>query len=60
MTAGIAASGGLAAIGVAILLSVLRAKKAQQVTTYGAARWADAREVADGARSPVGLRTGEN
>jgi type IV secretion system protein VirD4 len=41
----IAASGGLAAIGIAIMLSVWRAKEAQQVTTYGSARWADAREV---------------
>lgn len=42
----VAASGGLAAIAVAILLSVWRAKEAAQVTTYGSARWADAREIA--------------
>ena len=41
----IAASGGFAAIAVAITLSVWRAKEAQQVTTYGSAQWADAREV---------------
>lgn len=41
----IAASGGFAAIGIAIMLSVWRAKEAQQVTTYGSARWADTREV---------------
>jgi type IV secretion system protein VirD4 len=41
----IAASGGIAAIAVAIILSVWRAKEAQHVTTYGSARWADAREV---------------
>jgi type IV secretion system protein VirD4 len=41
----IAASGGFAAIAVAIALSVWRAKEAQQVTTYGSAQWADAREV---------------
>ena len=41
----IAASGGIAAIGVAIVLSVWRAQEAQHVTTYGSARWADAREV---------------
>jgi type IV secretion system protein VirD4 len=41
----IAASGGFAAIGIAIVLSVWRAKEAQQVTTYGSARWADAREI---------------
>jgi type IV secretion system protein VirD4 len=42
---GIAASGGIAAMGVAIILSVWRAKEAQHVTTYGSARWADIREV---------------
>ena len=41
----IAASGGIAAIGVAIVLSVWRAKEAQHVTTYGSARWADTKEV---------------
>jgi type IV secretion system protein VirD4 len=41
----IAASGGFAAVAVAIMLSVWRAREAQQVTTYGSARWADAREV---------------
>lgn len=42
---GIAASGGIAAMVIAIVLSVWRAKEAQHVTTYGSARWADAREV---------------
>src|SRR6266567_4334217 len=42
---GIAASGGIAAMAVAIILSVWRAKEAQNVTTYGSARWADIREV---------------
>ena len=42
---GIAASGGIAAMGVAIILSVWRAKEAQNVTTYGSARWADIKEV---------------
>jgi len=41
----IAASGGIAAMAVAIILSVWRAKEAQNVTTYGSARWADIREV---------------
>ena len=41
----IAASGGIAAMGVAIMLSVWRAKEARYATTYGSARWADAREV---------------
>ena len=35
---GIAASGGIAAMAVAIILSVWRAKEAQNVTTYGSAR----------------------
>jgi type IV secretion system protein VirD4 len=43
--AGIAASGGIAAMGVAIILSVWRAKEANQVTTYGSARWADVGEI---------------
>jgi type IV secretion system protein VirD4 len=42
---GIAASGGIAAMAVAIILSVWRAKEAQNVTTYGSARWADTKEV---------------
>jgi type IV secretion system protein VirD4 len=41
----IAASGGIAAMGVAIVFSVWRAREAQHVTTYGSARWADAREI---------------
>jgi type IV secretion system protein VirD4 len=41
----IAASGGIAAMGVAITMSVRRAREAQHVTTYGSARWAEAREV---------------
>src|ERR1700747_2148790 len=40
---GIAASGGIAAMAIAIILSVWRAKEAQHVTTYGSARWADKR-----------------
>lgn len=41
----IAASGGIAAIAMAMLLSVLRAHEGRDVTTYGSARWADLREV---------------
>jgi type IV secretion system protein VirD4 len=41
----IAASGGVAAMIIAIVLSVWRAREAQQVTTYGSARWADVREI---------------
>lgn len=41
----IAASGGIAAIAAALMLSVWRAREARMVTTYGSARWADAREI---------------
>ncbi len=41
----IAAGGGFAAVVIAIALSVWRAREAQQVTTYGSARWADIREI---------------
>ncbi|OAN70158.1 conjugal transfer protein TraG [Jannaschia sp. EhC01] len=40
--AAIAGAGGIAAILVAILLSVLRAREASDVSTYGSARWATA------------------
>jgi type IV secretion system protein VirD4 len=41
----IAAAGGVAAITVATTMSVLRAREAKRVTTYGSARWAEAREI---------------
>ena len=41
----IAAAGGIAAIVVAVTISVWRARGAKRVTTYGSARWADTREV---------------
>jgi type IV secretion system protein VirD4 len=41
----IAASGGIAAIVVAIAMSVWRAREVEKITTYGSARWADARDV---------------
>jgi type IV secretion system protein VirD4 len=41
----IAAGGGIAAIVIAMVLAIWRAREAQQVTTYGSARWADPREV---------------
>ena len=41
----IAASGGIAAVAVAVAMSVWRAREAKKVTTYGSARWAEAREV---------------
>src|SRR3954471_7070676 len=41
----IAVSGGFVSIAVAIGMSVWRAREAQNVTTYGSARWADIKEV---------------
>ena len=41
----IAASGGLAAVVVAIAMSVWRARKAKHAQTYGSARWATEKEV---------------
>ena len=41
----IAATGGIAAIVVAVTISVWRAREAKRVTTYGSARWAETREV---------------
>jgi type IV secretion system protein VirD4 len=41
----IAASGGIAAIVVAISMSVRRAREAKKVTTYGSARWAETQEI---------------
>jgi len=41
----IAASGGFISIGVAIVMSVWRAREAKNVITYGSARWAERREV---------------
>ena len=41
----IAGAGGVAAFAVAVALSVWRAREAKRVTTYGSARWAEAREI---------------
>ncbi|GAN75817.1 conjugal transfer protein TraG [Acidisphaera rubrifaciens] len=43
----IAALGGIAAVIVAIAMSVWRAREAKRVTTYGSARWAQTAEVRD-------------
>ncbi|WP_430426364.1 conjugal transfer protein TraG [Phenylobacterium sp.] len=45
----VAASGGLVAIAVAIAMSVWRAREAENVTTYGSARWATKPEIASAA-----------
>jgi type IV secretion system protein VirD4 len=41
----IAAFGGVAAIAVAITVSVWRAREVKRITTYGSARWAEKREI---------------
>jgi type IV secretion system protein VirD4 len=41
----IAAAGGIAAIAVATAMSVLRAREAKRVSTYGSARWAETSEI---------------
>jgi type IV secretion system protein VirD4 len=41
----IAAAGGIAAVVVAVAMSLWRAREARRVTTYGSARWADSAEV---------------
>ncbi|WP_428674758.1 conjugal transfer protein TraG [Reyranella sp.] len=43
----IAAAGGVAAVAVATTMSVMRAREAKRVTTYGSARWAETREIRD-------------
>jgi type IV secretion system protein VirD4 len=43
--AAIAASGGFAAIGIAIAMSVWRAREAKAITTYGSARWATPKDI---------------
>ena len=41
----IAGAGGVAAFVVAVAMSVWRAREVKKATTYGSARWADAREI---------------
>src|SRR5487761_485905 len=41
----IAGAGGVGAFVVAVAMSVWRAREAKRVTTYGSARWAEAREI---------------
>ncbi|MEL6295065.1 MAG: conjugal transfer protein TraG [Pseudomonadota bacterium] len=45
--AAIAGAGGIAAFAVAIFLSVLQAREASEVTTYGSARWASPKDITD-------------
>jgi type IV secretion system protein VirD4 len=55
----IAASGGFAAIGIAIGMSVLRAREDSRITTFGSARWASKYEIrAGGLLGPDGVILG--
>ena len=55
----IAASGGFIAIAVAIAMSILRAREAKNVETYGSARWASNEEIQSaGLLSPDGVILG--
>ena len=55
----IAASGGFLSIAVAITLSVMRAREAADVDTYGSARWAARKEIEDaGLLGPDGVVLG--
>jgi type IV secretion system protein VirD4 len=57
--AAIAASGGFASIGIAIGMSVWRAREAKTITTYGSARWATKSEIrAAGLLNPDGVVLG--
>ncbi|WP_321854414.1 conjugal transfer protein TraG [Paraburkholderia tropica] len=55
----IAAASGITAAGVAIGMSVWRARQSRLVTTYGSARWADARDIRKaGLTQPAGVFLG--
>ncbi|MCZ4292256.1 conjugal transfer protein TraG [Hoeflea alexandrii] len=56
----IAASGGFLSIGAAIVMSVWRAREAEDVITYGSARWAEPKEIArSGLLGPDGVVLGK-
>lgn len=56
----IAASGGFMAVGGAIFMSVLRAREASEVDTYGSARWANQKDVKNaGLFDPSGVVLGK-
>lgn len=56
----IAGSGGIVSIGAAIFLSILRAREASDVTTYGSARWAETKDLeAAGLLKPDGVVLGQ-
>ncbi|MBP2845605.1 conjugal transfer protein TraG [Dickeya oryzae] len=61
-TGGLIAGGsGLAAVVVAIAMSVWRSRQSKLVTTYGSARWADAADIRDaGLTQPAGVFLGRH
>ncbi|KHJ54586.1 conjugal transfer protein TraG [Aureimonas altamirensis] len=57
----IATSGGFLAIAAAIFMSIIRAREARNVATYGSARWAEDREIrAAGLLGPDGVVLGRH
>jgi len=55
----IATSGGILAIAAAILMSIIRAREARNVATYGSARWAEDQEIRNaGLLDPDGVVLG--
>ena len=57
----IAVSGGFLAIAAAIFMSIIRARAARNVATYGSARWADDREIRSaGLLGPDGVVLGRH
>ena len=57
----IAGGSGLVAVLVAIGMSIWRSRQARRVTTYGSARWADARDIHKaGLTRPVGVFLGQH
>ena len=57
----IAASGGFIAIAAAILMSIIRAREARNIATYGSARWAEDKEIrAAGLLGPDGVVLGRH
>jgi len=57
----IAASGGLIASAAAITMSIIRAREARNVATYGSARWAEEKEIrAAGLLGPDGVVLGRH
>lgn len=59
--AAIAVTGAALAIASAFLMSIIRAREARNVATYGSARWAEAKEIrAAGLLEPDGVVLGRH